>query len=81
MTIVEKLRKLNNIIESLDKRPEFIRYGQALWDECEKAFPSDVESLRSTKVDPYYENKRSIDFVNALINIFEKGQVDQLVES
>lgn len=80
MKMLNKLTKLNKIVDSIKDRPGFIRYGQALWNECEKMFPNEVELLRDTKFDPYYKDERSEVFVTELIKIFE-GQVDQQVES
>jgi hypothetical protein len=74
MTKEGKLEKLNDLLRwAQEDRPTEWRFGQAVFNYAYDVFTYEVEKLRYTKVDCFYDDKKVPDFISALKKEFTNG--------
>jgi len=61
-----------NAVKEFNKNKEIFRYGQVMFNEFFSAFPKEVNTLRGTENDCFYDDSKVEKFLQSLYNICEK---------
>jgi hypothetical protein len=62
----KKTDPINKIIKLANNRPDYIRYGQAIFNEAYILYPNEADQLRGTEFDCFYRTDKIPMFLEKL---------------